>query len=191
MMHLKNIRAIIPHNIHSSTLPLFTEDGRSWYEEMDKFKPDTLKIAYDSSGIIRFINKNISTLNPDGLSVIELPDLDKYRNIDTSGYWVFNEFYVIKNKNMPDNVDKKIFLPPSFKFQLTQLVKLGISNECGEIKARTQYINNENQYLVHYLAANGCAMTNWFSESLLIAVKDNENSGQPVLAHIEVIKASK
>ncbi len=37
-----------------------------------------------------------------------------------------------------------------FKFCLGQLVNLRISDEWGEVQARAQYLNGENQYLVHY-----------------------------------------
>ncbi|EFB5188733.1 hypothetical protein NZZ21_001458 [Escherichia albertii] len=84
-----------------------------------------------------------------------------------------------------DETKQKTLSPVPFKFQLSQWVKMCISNEYGEVKARTQYMNNENQYLIHYLAANGCAMTNWFAESELIAVKDKSNQGLSIFSCAE------
>ncbi|MUM75711.1 hypothetical protein GNZ05_26695 [Escherichia coli] len=37
-----------------------------------------------------------------------------------------------------------------FKFELSQLVEVRISDEWGEVKARAQYADGENQYLLHY-----------------------------------------
>ncbi|MCV7752102.1 hypothetical protein ODQ97_03925 [Escherichia coli] len=46
-----------------------------------------------------------------------------------------------------------------FKFELSQLVEVRISDEWGEVKARAQYADGENQYLIHYKAADGRATT--------------------------------
>ncbi|EFA4773053.1 hypothetical protein ACP3NP_004872, partial [Escherichia coli] len=46
-----------------------------------------------------------------------------------------------------------------FKFELSQLVEVRISDEWGEVKARAQYADGENQYLLHYKAADGRATT--------------------------------
>ncbi|HGU6761699.1 TPA: hypothetical protein ACNACH_004128 [Escherichia coli] len=58
-----------------------------------------------------------------------------------------------------------------FKFELSQLVTMRISEEWGEVQARAQYANGENQYLIHYQAADGRATTEWFGESMLICQK--------------------
>lgn len=68
-----------------------------------------------------------------------------------------------------------------FKFELSQLVTMRISDEWGEVKARAQYANGENQYLIHYQAADGRATTEWFGESMLIAMEDDRYPGCPVL----------
>lgn len=54
-----------------------------------------------------------------------------------------------------------------FIFSLSQEVLIDISTERGKVLARTQYLNGENQYLVHYEAKDRCARTEWFQESLL------------------------
>ncbi|EIJ8338341.1 hypothetical protein LJO81_003074 [Salmonella enterica] len=74
----------------------------------------------------------------------------------------------------------------AFKFSLGQLVNLRISDEWGEVQARAQYLNGENQYLVHYQAADKCATERWYSESQLMAVEDECHPGCPVFAGVEL-----
>ncbi|KZH20396.1 tail fiber assembly protein [Escherichia coli] len=103
MQHLKNITAGNPKTIEQYQLTkkagviwLYTEDGKNWYDELKNFQDDTLKIAYDQKGIIRCIEKDVSTLNPDGLSVVELPNITANRRADDSGKWMFKDGAVIK-----------------------------------------------------------------------------------------------
>ena len=58
----------------------------------------------------------------------------------------------------------------NFKHELGQVVKVTISGEEGHVKARAQYINCSNQYLIHYLAADGRAVDSWFDEGELTPV---------------------
>lgn len=73
-----------------------------------------------------------------------------------------------------------------FVFELDQLVDVSISDEWGQVKARAQYTDSENQYLIHYQAADKCARTNWFSESMLVATEDDRYPGCPVFAPVEL-----
>lgn len=54
-----------------------------------------------------------------------------------------------------------------FKHELSQVVQVTISGEEGHIKARAEYHNGHNQYLIHYLAADGRAVDGWFEEGEL------------------------
>lgn len=54
-----------------------------------------------------------------------------------------------------------------FKHQLGQVVQVTISAEEGHIKARAEYHNGPNQYLIHYLTADGRAQDTWFEEGEL------------------------
>ncbi|MFO6427068.1 hypothetical protein ACLBOM_21375 [Escherichia coli] len=73
-----------------------------------------------------------------------------------------------------------------FKFELSQLVEMRISDEWGEVKARAQYADGENQYLIHYKAADGRATTEWFGESMLEATEDDRHPGCPVFAGMKL-----
>ncbi|MCQ1632348.1 hypothetical protein NOE29_06085 [Escherichia coli] len=75
-----------------------------------------------------------------------------------------------------------------FKFGLTQVVALHVSGECGEIKARAQYVDGENRYLIYYQGAHMEAQQKrfgeWFCESMLEAVY-RIGSNEPMFAATE------
>ncbi|THD46631.1 hypothetical protein ERD95_15710 [Enterobacteriaceae bacterium ML5] len=74
----------------------------------------------------------------------------------------------------------------NFTFDLSQLVNMRISEEWGEVRARAQYSHDENQYLIHYKAADGCARDKWFAESVLTAVEHENHPGCAVYAGVEL-----
>ncbi|EDI0572074.1 tail fiber assembly protein [Salmonella enterica subsp. enterica serovar Berkeley] len=103
MMHLKNISVGNPKTMaqfqltkRSGVIWLYSEDGKNWYDEQKNFAADTLKIAYDKNGVIVNISKDVSTINPSGLSVVELPNVTANRRADIYGGWVFDGEKVIK-----------------------------------------------------------------------------------------------
>ncbi len=103
MMHLKNIVAGNAKTIEQYQLSkvanivwLYTEEGNNWYEELNKFSPDTLKIAYDKNNIIVDVNTDVTGMNPEGLNVVELPNTTANRRADTSGNWMYQDGQVIK-----------------------------------------------------------------------------------------------
>ncbi|STE19195.1 tail fiber assembly protein [Escherichia coli] len=70
MQHLKNIKSGNPKTKEQYQLTknfdviwLYTEDGKNWYEEVNNFQEDTIKIVYDENNIIVAITKDASTLN--------------------------------------------------------------------------------------------------------------------------------
>ena len=92
MMHLKNIKAGNPKTVEQYELTrqfgvvwLYSDDDRNWYEEQKNFQGDTIKIAYTADGIIVAVDKDVSTINPEGLSVVEVPDITANRRADISG----------------------------------------------------------------------------------------------------------
>lgn len=46
-------------------------------------------------------------------------------------------------------------------------MQVAISGEEGHVKARAEYHNGPNQYLIHYLAADGRGTDGWFEEGEL------------------------
>ncbi|END7388626.1 DUF4376 domain-containing protein [Escherichia coli] len=65
-------------------------DGRDWYESQSLFAADTLKLVYDSNGIITSISKDVSMLWPVNQSVAEVADTEENRKPDISGRWGFD-----------------------------------------------------------------------------------------------------
>lgn len=55
----------------------------------------------------------------------------------------------------------------TFKHEIGQVVFVTISCEEGHVKARAEYNGGPNQYLIHYLAADGRAVDAWFEEGEL------------------------
>ncbi|WP_096307260.1 tail fiber assembly protein [Escherichia coli] len=103
MMHLKNIKAGNAKTLEQYELTkkhgviwLYSEDGKNWYEEAKNFQEDTIKLAYTVEGIIVAMDKDVSAINPEGLSVVELPDITANRRADISGKWMFKDGVVIK-----------------------------------------------------------------------------------------------
>lgn len=68
----------------------------------------------------------------------------------------------------------------SFKFQLNQVVEIGISGEVGHVQGRARYSGHIKSYRVHYKAADGRAQEKWFDEADIIAVEDERAPGMPV-----------
>ncbi len=58
-----------------------------------------------------------------------------------------------------------------FKHELGQVVQVTISGEEGHIKARAEYKSGVNQYLIHYLSADGRGVDGWFEEGELSPAK--------------------
>ncbi|HGJ5876246.1 MAG TPA: hypothetical protein ACHBX0_07430 [Arsenophonus sp.] len=53
---------------------LMSEEGRDWYKCQKTFQPDTMKIEYESNGVIRSIGYDISGCCPEGCSVAEVSE---------------------------------------------------------------------------------------------------------------------
>lgn len=81
-----------PHNIAY----LRDEDGNDWYEQQEKFLPDTLKVAFDSLGIIKSLSYNVSAMFPSGLSVVEVNANDVPDGVAIDGMWQYVDGEVIR-----------------------------------------------------------------------------------------------
>ncbi|MXF04483.1 tail fiber assembly protein [Escherichia coli] len=117
MQHLKNIVAGEPQTEEQRELTeklgivwLYDENGKNWYDEQKNFQADTLKIAYDKNGIIRIIDKDVSAINPVGLSVVELKDTEENARADISGEWMFKD----------GKITERIYTPEELKQQAEQ-----------------------------------------------------------------------
>lgn len=120
MMHLKNIKAGNPKTPEQYQLTkkagvvwLYTEDGKNWYEEQKNFQPDTIKIVYDKNNVIVTVSKDVSTINPEGLSVVEVSDITANRRADNNGNWMFLDGKVVKREYTEQELQQQAELQKS------------------------------------------------------------------------------
>ncbi|MEA5217008.1 hypothetical protein [Enterobacter cloacae] len=68
----------------------------------------------------------------------------------------------------------------SFRYALSQYMEISVSGESGHIKSRTESISHCNQYLLHYLAADGQIKERWFDEDDLAVVEEERSPDEPL-----------
>lgn len=98
MQHLKNLKTYTPDDEYSLLLMkehnaefFISDDGRDWYESQADFLPGTLKIAYDEAGIVRSISKDVSSIYPRDLSVVELPATKTNLRVTLGDDWFYKD----------------------------------------------------------------------------------------------------
>ncbi|EFO1595189.1 tail fiber assembly protein [Escherichia coli] len=147
MQHLKNITAGNPKTPEQYQLTkragvvwLWSEEGKNWYEEQKNFQKDTIKIAYDENNIIVAVSKDISTINPEGLSIVEVPDITANRRADISGNWMFKDGAVIKREYTEEEQRQQA---ENEKQNLLQLVR--DKTQLWDSQLRLGIISDENK----------------------------------------------
>lgn len=92
MVILKNFTQYIPEYAELMVPALYfqSEKGEDWYFHRLRFSADTLKICYDSEGIIRSFGFDASRLYPCGYSVAEVEKKAVPENISIDGSWMFD-----------------------------------------------------------------------------------------------------
>ncbi|HEI2923360.1 TPA: tail fiber assembly protein [Escherichia coli] len=147
MQHLKNIKSGNPKTVEQYQLTknfnviwLWSEDGKNWYEEVKNFQEDTIKLAYTVEGIIVAMDKDVSAINPEGLSVVELPDITANRRADISGKWMFKDGVVIKRTYTEEEQRQQA---ENEKQSLLQLVR--DKTQLWDSQLRLGIISNENK----------------------------------------------
>ncbi|EAM5324429.1 tail fiber assembly protein [Salmonella enterica] len=146
---------------------MFDEDGKNWYEEQKQFSADTLKIAYDKNNIIVDINKDISAINPEGCSVVELPDITANRRADVSGRWMYD--------GEREQVIKRIYTPEELR-QQAEVKKSKLLEEAETViapLARAVKRNIATDEEIKQLEA-------WELYSVLVSRVDTSNPDWPV-----------
>ena len=98
MQHLKNIKKYTPNDENSQLLIkehnvefYVSEDGQDWYKSQANFLPDTLKVAYDKDGVIRSISRDVSSIYPRDLSVVELPATKANLRVSLGDDWYYKD----------------------------------------------------------------------------------------------------
>lgn len=54
-----------------------------------------------------------------------------------------------------------------FKFEIGSIVDFKESREFGEVRARAEFLDGENNYLIRYKNGQGCLVEAWWGESAL------------------------
>lgn len=72
------------------------DSGLDWYESQKNFANDTLKIVFNSDGVIVSISHDVSALWPVDNSVAEIACDDIPKGLDIIGGWVFDGMKIIK-----------------------------------------------------------------------------------------------
>ncbi|KZJ88428.1 phage tail protein, partial [Escherichia coli] len=107
--------------------------GKNWYEEVKNFQPDTIKIVYDENNIIVAITKDASTLNPEGYSVVEIPDITANRRADDSGKWMFKDGAVIKRVYTEEELRLQTENQKKILLQQAELQKAALLSEAESV----------------------------------------------------------
>ncbi len=63
---------------------LYSEDGKTGMKGSEKLSARHHKIVYDENNIIVAITRDASKINPEGFSVVEVPDITANRRTDDS-----------------------------------------------------------------------------------------------------------
>ncbi|MEH5616490.1 tail fiber assembly protein [Enterobacter cloacae] len=92
---MKIFNNFTPYDPESNDLPanvlfLRSDTGIDWYEAQKEFKNDTIKVMFDSAGVICCAETDVSSLWPINCSVAEVKPEDIPSNFFISGRWVFN-----------------------------------------------------------------------------------------------------
>ncbi|WP_083764685.1 tail fiber assembly protein [Sodalis glossinidius] len=81
MKNIKNFKRYHPNSVDKKALErsigaifLISEDGQDWYECQKTFQPETMKIEYETNGVIRSMGYDISGFCPEGCSVAEVSE---------------------------------------------------------------------------------------------------------------------
>ncbi|HEY3986422.1 tail fiber assembly protein [Cedecea sp.] len=92
MKHLKNFKQYTPKkpSLGLDVTYLCDEIGNDWYEHQKDFSPDTIKVAYDSNGVVCAFSHDVSMLWPFNLSVIELKKNNIPETLSDTGEWMFS-----------------------------------------------------------------------------------------------------
>lgn len=146
MQHIKNFIKTPPKTPEQLELQkkhnvmfLYSETGKEWYDCQSEFNADTIKLAYDVDGVIRSIasNNDVSTLWPDGLSVVEVANTTANRRANISGDWVFDgkavkpRVYTLEEQSTRAEAKRAVLLAAAAKViaPLLDAVELGMATE--------------------------------------------------------------
>lgn len=140
-------------------------------EESNQPKQPTTRLAPDVAEFIFDLGENviISVTNA-GAKVIARADSATSETSYLLHYCTrdgraVSEWFDSSMLSQPSGLTK--YNQAEFTFALNQSVVINASSEEGRVISRAQYATSEDDYLLHYRAADGRAVTGWFGESMI------------------------
>ena len=123
---------------------IFDKENKDWYEELKKFKDDTLKVMYNKdSHLVLSTNKDSSTIAP--TTVGDVVEEIEYQEVETAPDNYFVNGKIVKLKECETIKDGKIVFNRDFKIEQ-------IKKELSELK--TEHSEKEFVYKEKYLQRN-------------------------------------
>jgi hypothetical protein len=123
MQNIKNFKVVKPtpeqmdlYADPDGYIPIFlqSEDGQDWFECHKLFADDTVKIMYDSAGVIRSVVDApvpergdiyaVSMLFPENMSVVEVAQSDYPDGVQIDGSWIFDGNAVVPYRRTAEEV---------------------------------------------------------------------------------------
>lgn len=109
MLHLKNVTQYTPETDEQKEIAeqynaIFWRDesGLDWYQAVTQFQSDTFKVKYLPNGVICAIDKDASTICPEGGSIVEMESLPD--GVDSNGEWQFIDGSIVPRTYTPDEL---------------------------------------------------------------------------------------
>ncbi|HGK4756314.1 TPA: tail fiber assembly protein [Enterobacter cloacae] len=115
MQNIKNFKVVKPthkqlelYTAMDGTVPIFlqSEDGRDWFECHELFSDETVKIMYDSNGIICSVVDErvpergniyaVSMFYPENMSVAEVALSDYPEGVNIDGSWMYSDGKIVQ-----------------------------------------------------------------------------------------------
>lgn len=125
-------------------IAIFDKDNKDWYEELQKFKPDTLKVMYNKdTQLVLSTNTDASMIAP--TMVGDVVEEIKYQEVEIAPDNYFVNGKIVKLKECETIKDGKIVFNKDFKLEQ-------IKKELSELK--TEHSEKEFIYKEKYLQRN-------------------------------------
>lgn len=134
MQNIRNFQLVDVPGDDSSILFLKSEDGLDWYESQRLFADDTVKIEYDSKGIIRAVVDKpvpqrgniyaVSMLWPINMSVAEIAVANYPENLTLDGTWMFDGISVYQDTDAVAKKSLQANTALRYKYMTDALLKI-------------------------------------------------------------------
>ena len=116
-------------NAQSFNYSIATDDtGADWYASQENFQDDTLKVVFDSAGVIISLSYDVSVLWPGGNSVAEVAPADVPDGLNIDGGWVFDGEKITARVYTPEELAVQITAEKTQRLATAQLAIMPLQN---------------------------------------------------------------